>query len=111
MYFVVYLQQKLLQPAAEAAAVPAGAAFVSILLYIVLLRISPTVVQIEVNINRASAHFLGFGSGSVRGPFGIRSGSVQGLFGRISDQNFRTQKIEIQKKYICAVVVATAGAL
>ena len=69
--------------------------------------------------NHASTHFLGFGSGSVWGPFGVRSGSVRGPFGVRSGSvwanfgpNFSDPKIlKFQKFSICAAVAAAAGAL
>ena len=46
------------------------------------------------NLNHASTHFPGFGSGSVWGPFGIRSGSVRDPLG------FRSGSIRDQKTHI-----------
>ena len=58
--------------------------------------------------NRASAHFLGFGSGSVRNPFGVRSGSVLTNF----VPKFSDPKIFKFKNFqICAAVAAAAEAL
>ena len=49
-----------------------------------------------MQINRASVHFLGFGSGHFQfGVQSVRSGLVRFPFGSTSDQNFRSQKFKI----------------